>query len=141
LEKRIYQEAEMNYFILKDRLIKKLLEIKRLYMRDKGLFQLKERVLGNPNQTEIFPMNIPIVDTNTNVNEGFKPVIVPGTQPEFKNLVQVQKAETNPQNKFVEIKNDKLQKTEVFRKNQVSKPSQIQNTDSKRSSTTNLNKK
>ena len=33
----------MNYCMLKDRLIKKLLEIKRLYMRDKGLFQIQER--------------------------------------------------------------------------------------------------
>lgn len=75
LEKRIYQEAEMNYFILKDRLIKKLLEIKRLYMRDKGLFQLKERALSNKIKNEVFRLNIPRVDSNSNINEGFKPVV------------------------------------------------------------------
>ena len=39
----MYREAEINYYSLKKQLIEKLLDIKKLYMRDKTLFQSPEK--------------------------------------------------------------------------------------------------
>jgi hypothetical protein len=50
LEDRVYQEAEVKYHLLKKGLIEKLLEIKKLYMRDKTLFKDSNKNINDTNE-------------------------------------------------------------------------------------------
>jgi hypothetical protein len=111
LEKRIYQEAEMNYCMLKDRLIKKLLEIKRLYMRDKGLFQIQERSFEENNPKSDFEK--PNINSNPNIFKEVEPKKDPNTP---KNLQAIPDSQKIKENEIKKNDQSKVVKVGLFNK-------------------------